>query len=175
MATRRAEQCLPVTSGKRHIFHPGIGRDLANLRELKHLSQGQVALRGKGRISKGTLKAIETGRVKNPDPDHLRALAGIYGVPFNVVAEPFVRANYGPDLVRQSEDQESQLPLKGQAHDPVAARLFQLESENKELRSALEKITRVAHKLVQIAKVGEQGDSVADTRPARRRRHRETG
>lgn len=177
MPTKGIQHSEAMASGKRQIFHAEVGRSLAKLREEKQLSQGQVALRSKGKISEGTLKGIETGRIKNPDPDHLRTLAAIYGVPFRTIAQPFIEANYGPDLVRHDRDQQSgsSSHVGDSQNESVAARILTLESENTELRTAFNEVANVAGRLVQIAKVSEQGDPAADTRPARSRRDRKTG
>jgi transcriptional regulator with XRE-family HTH domain len=163
LSTTRAEQFEPVTSGKRQKFHREIGRELAKLRKLKNLSQGQVALRGRGKITEGTLKAIETGRVKNPDPDHLRALAAIYGVPFAVVADPFIRANYGSDLARHDRDRKS--GSSSHVGDPIddatAARIQRLEEDNATLRSALDQTEDVARQLGVLATHLSEGREAA--------------
>jgi transcriptional regulator with XRE-family HTH domain len=167
----------PMASGTRPIFHRAIGESLAKLRTERGLSQMQVEIASKGRLRAGTLKSIETGRIKNPDPDHLREMSRIYGVKFDRIAEPFLVANYGRDLVRHFGDQQSDLSVtkEGAANVPAAARVFELESDNERLRDALAKVQNVASQLVQIAKVGVEGDSTATARSGRSRRDRKTG
>lgn len=179
LLTGAVEQFVPMASGKRQIFHPEIGRDLAKLRELKQLSQGQVALRGKGKITEGTLKAIETGRVKNPDPDHLRTLATIYGVPFRVIAEPFVLANYGRDLIRQTGDQQSgsSSTVGDSPDETVAARLEleQLRERVAQYDQEVRKMRTLADDVFQTAIALEEVRVAAKAASPRRRHDRKTG
>lgn len=152
-----------MASGKRPIFHAEIGRSLANLREERGLSQMQVEIASGGKLRAGTLKSIETGRIKNPDPDHLRVLARIYKVGFERMAEPFLIANYGRDLTRHFGDQQSgsSSHVGDQTHDAAEARMElerlrllvgQYEKEAREVRTATDAIVRVALRLEKIRK-----------------------
>lgn len=123
----------------------------------------QVEIASNGKLRAGTLKSIETGRIKNPDPDHLRALARIYKVGFERIAEPFLVANYGRDLTRHFGDQSSGSSSNegDQIDDPVATRMElerltelvnKYEAEAREVRTATDAIVRVALRLEQIRK-----------------------
>lgn len=165
---------LAMGSGKRPIFHKEIGENLAKLRTDRGLSQMQVEIASKGRLRAGTLKSIETGRIKNPDPDHLRELARIYNVTLQTLAQPFLVANYGRDLVRHAVDQQSESSshVGDQAHDPASTRMElerlrtlvgKYETEAREVQVATDAIAKVALHLGNLAQI----QSVARKKPKR--------
>lgn len=156
--------------GSRRIFHAEIGARLAKLRSDNGLTQGEVEHRSKGAVNKNTLKSIEAGRIENPNPDVLRELARLYKVPFREIALPFIEANYGSDLVRQSGDQQS-------SDDAAATRMEierlrelvgRYETEAREVRTATDAIVKVALRLETLRKT-QGGESHG------RRRDRKVG
>ena len=85
----------------RNLYHPELGQYFRALRESRGWSQRSRALLAARKrhlpIEATPLSWLETGRTKNPDPELLRALATLYGVPFAEVAREVIRHTYAID------------------------------------------------------------------------------
>lgn len=82
----------------RPIFHADFGRYLIGLREAHGWSQSDAARYGHKQnplLTRQVLLHLEAGKTKDPDPEVLKALAALYGVPYVDVAGRFVALRYG--------------------------------------------------------------------------------
>lgn len=165
-----------MASVKRRIFHHEIGARLAKLRDRKGLTQGQVELLSKGGVKKNTLKSIEAGRIENPNPETLRTLARVYGVPFAEIALPFIEANYGLDLIGHADERRS--PLLNERGSDVPAsdvETRRLESQYRELVTATAAIASQLFDLAAVHGADAQGKAARTTQSGARRRARKAG
>lgn len=154
---------VDMARGARPVFHQETGHWLMKLREGRGLSLRQVEILSKGRVKKGTLTSIESGRVKHPDDSLLREIARIYEWDYREIALRFITGNYGRDLARHFGDQQSGLPLNdGALTDDTAAARMEIErlrtlvdkyqKEAREVRSVADSLARVALNLEEIRK-----------------------
>ncbi len=104
----------------RPVFLPQLGAFLVELRDEHGWKQSQaadVARRRRITLSYNTLRWLEEGRIKNPDPDALRAIAKLYGVSYEEVVRKCVRESFGIRLEatesepRATADDFVRLPL----------------------------------------------------------------
>jgi transcriptional regulator with XRE-family HTH domain len=98
----------------RPIFHKEFGVFLAKLREEKTgWSQSDAARFGAKHsplLTRQVILHLEAGKTKDPEPEVLRALATLYGVPYEDIARRFIAQRYSirmGDLIRHSNDQGS--------------------------------------------------------------------
>ncbi len=66
---------------------PTIGEIVRRLRQQRRLSQRQVTIQSRGAISSGWLGSLESGRIANPHPARLRALAELLGTTLAAIYE----------------------------------------------------------------------------------------
>ena len=156
----------------------GFGANLRSRREAAGLQSNELAARL--RVKPPVISKWELTSIMPESPTLLRLAkalnCSVDELLIGVDAE-YDKLLANRDLTRQTGDQKSALPPRtGGAHDSTAAtRVFELEQENGKLRTALEKVSDVASQLIQIAKVGIEGDRAAEARPGGRRRDRKTG
>ena len=91
---------IAVVARLRPIFHPELAAFLKGLREARGLGQRQAAniaqSRGLTALTHGVLFNLENGKTKKPNPEALRALAVLYGIPHEDLLARFAEATYGP-------------------------------------------------------------------------------
>ena len=86
---------------QRPTFHAKIGAFLVRLREMKGWSQRKtvtVARQSGIALSLGSLRFLEEGKTKHPDRVLLAGIAALYDVPFELLVQRFVEANYGIEV-----------------------------------------------------------------------------
>ncbi|MGV3518180.1 helix-turn-helix domain-containing protein [Luteitalea sp.] len=99
---------MPNTT--RPVFHAGIGAKLVRARQAKNWDSqsgaAQIAVVQKKLwlLKLSTLRALEEGRIKNPDPDLLRQVATLYDMDYAELARDFFEANYGVTGERSVEE-----------------------------------------------------------------------
>ena len=111
-------------NAQRPTFHAEIGAFLVHLRQMKGWSQRKTVNMARQRgimLSLGSLRFIEEGKTKYPDRALLAGIAALYDVPFELLVQRFVEANYGVEVRVRAE---------GEAHaiDPTLARVMDLET-----------------------------------------------
>lgn len=99
------QQCQQVgvtitdVTRSRPRFHEEIGNFLIALRDERGWSLRQAAAiakqKGLNALTRQILLRLEHGQVKNPEVDVLRALATLYGVPYQDVAQRFIERIFG--------------------------------------------------------------------------------
>lgn len=118
-----------MTVAQRPTFHAEIGAFLVHLRQMKGWSQRQTVNMARQRgiaLSLGSLRFLEEGKTKHPDRTLLAGVAALYDLPFELLVQRFVEANYGVVvLVRATGTSPS--PDTG-AVDPTLARVIDLEA-----------------------------------------------
>lgn len=167
----------------RPVFHPDIGKFLADRREEKGWTQRQaidIAQRRGIALGLGPLRFLELGRTKYPDADLLRAVAKLYGLSFDKLAQRFAEANYGVlfDLPGHGSDQESRRPLDGGTlDDPIAigVELRTLREQVKQYEKEASEVRTVTDSLVRSVLALEKIKPTTERKPSRRRRDRKVG
>ena len=85
--------------GTRPVFHPKIGDFFTGLRESKGWTQRQAEHIAKRKrltaLTRQVLWRLEKGKTKNIEPEKLRQLAVLYGVPYEQLLERFIPQRYG--------------------------------------------------------------------------------
>ena len=79
------------------MFLPELGEYFRTLREKPGWNQRQavdISRRRGVTISYNTLRWIEDGKIKNPEPRDLRALASLYGVSYEEVVGSYTREKF---------------------------------------------------------------------------------
>lgn len=75
---------------ERPVFHPEFGGNLRELREQRKWTQRRAAAialqKGHAALTRQILIRLENGQVKNPEPEVLRAVAGLYNLPYEPLA-----------------------------------------------------------------------------------------
>lgn len=87
---------------KRPIFHAQFGEYLAGLREAKGWNQSDAARFGVKKsklLTRQVLLHLEAGKTKDPKPDVLRAVALLYGVPYEQIAAKHVACRFGEGVL----------------------------------------------------------------------------
>lgn len=83
----------------RPVFHPEIGLFFKGLREKRGWTQRQAediaARRNLASLTRQVLWRLESGKVKNIEPDVLRDAATLYELPYTQVAARFIADRYG--------------------------------------------------------------------------------
>ena len=82
---------------KRPVFLPELGEYLRTLREEHGWNQLQavdIARRRRITLSYNTLRWIEDGKIKNPEPGTLKALSALYGVAYEGVVAKYSREKF---------------------------------------------------------------------------------
>lgn len=110
---------------QRPTFHAEIGEFLVHLRRMKGWSQRKTVSVARQRglaLSLGSLRFLEEGKTKHPDRKLLEGVAALYDVPFVLLVQRFVEANYGVGVkVVEAEGEQ-------QASNPTLARVIELET-----------------------------------------------
>lgn len=154
----------------RPIFHPTIGAYLKHLRESRNWSQLQAVslARQKGlRLGVGQLRFLEDGLTKHPDAQLLQAVAGLYRISYWDLAQRFVAANYGRDLVWLDGDQQSGASPAGGASLAERRELQQLRDEFEEYKAAHAAIVIAARRVLVAAAAGGEGGGADKQEPDR--------
>lgn len=90
------------------VYAKELGDFFAGLREARGWTQSAAARAAKSAklnvLSRNVLLRLEEGKIKNPEPDVLRALAKLYLLPYDQILGRFVRARYGSDLPWQAKE-----------------------------------------------------------------------
>ncbi|HXG71479.1 MAG TPA: helix-turn-helix transcriptional regulator, partial [Gemmatimonadaceae bacterium] len=119
---------------KRPVFFPDLGDYFRALRLAKGLGFNQAVehahQRGMAGLTKQVLFGLEHGQTKDPEPDALRAVADLYGVPYRDVVARVSGAKYRCDLIGHAGEGTSNL-TKGGADVPASdqAHIRGLEAE----------------------------------------------
>ena len=106
----------------RPVFLPELGAYLVELRDAHGWKQSQaadVARRRRIVLSYNTLRWLEEGRIKNPDPDALRAVAKLYSVSYEEVVRKCVRESFGIRL--EAAESEPRATVDGVVMLPLLA------------------------------------------------------
>jgi transcriptional regulator with XRE-family HTH domain len=87
---------------QRPVFHSELGAYFTRLRQERGWTQRQTAAiarqKNMSAIGRQTVWRLETGKVKNPDEDVLRAIATLYGVTYEDLVARCVEAQYGIEM-----------------------------------------------------------------------------
>jgi transcriptional regulator with XRE-family HTH domain len=153
----------------RPVFHEQIGQFFTSLREEKGWTQRQaadIARRRRLRLSKNVLWRLETGKVKNPEPDVLRAVAALYEKPYEDIAGRIIAQRYGfviesGDLVRPGTEAGSETSPGGADVPASARRIAELESELEGYKARWGEMQTLAKSLFQLAVRGKEGRAAA--------------
>jgi transcriptional regulator with XRE-family HTH domain len=161
---------------KRPTFHPDLGRFFAGLREERGWSQRQAAAIAKRRdvsLNYNAIWRLETGKIKNPEPEVMRAIAQLYELEYADVVQRFIGVRFGLTSPVRSTDQGSVLSTGGAPGVPASDAVSRLESIRErdqtlsgEVRDAIRRLTRIATTLEEEA----AADSTAAASGARRDR-----
>jgi transcriptional regulator with XRE-family HTH domain len=186
------KQSAPTISvvRKRSGIHPEIGRLFRQLREDKGWGLRQAARLAGARsltlLTMNSLGFLERGATKNPDPELLKEVATLYGVPYEKVAGEYVRVRYwiervrygidsaGTDLIRQTGDQGSDLS-KGERSDvPAQPAPSRVQHEYDTLLTAAVDVAfhlskMLAERGVDVAAVAHDAATGTGKRPIRKR------
>ena len=117
----------------RPTFHAELGAFFVHLRRMKGWSQRKATLMARQRgiaLSLGSLRFLEEGKTKHPDRGLLEGIASLYDVPFEMLVQRFVEANYGVDVKVASSDAPN-------AANPTLERVIELESRVARYQSTL--------------------------------------
>lgn len=91
---------------QRPVFHERYGQDLKALREAHGWSVQQAVNLAIGKGHRGLtwnkLTWLESGKTKLPDRDTLEAIAAIYELRYEELAEHYIQANYGTEVFRRA-------------------------------------------------------------------------
>lgn len=154
----------------RPVFHPQIGAYLKHLRESRNWSQLQAVslARQKGiRLGVGQLRFLEEGLTKHPDAHLLQAVAALYRISYWDLAQRFVTANYGRDLVWLDDDQQSGASPAGGVSLAERRQLQQLRDEFEEYKAAHAAIVVAARRVLVVAAAGGEGGGADKEEPDR--------
>ncbi|HYE86530.1 MAG TPA: helix-turn-helix transcriptional regulator [Vicinamibacterales bacterium] len=161
----------------RPVFHPKLGQLFAGCRAAKGWSVQQAVNMAHGRkhtaLTPNRLRWLEEGRTKAPDQDVLRAVCDIYGLDYREIATAFIEANYGRDLVRHLEDQQSgaggtDVPASARRIAQLEQRIKDYETTFREMQGALTTLSSIAVRL-------HENENPGNKTAARHKRHRKTG
>lgn len=123
---------------QRPTFHAEIGAFLVHLRQMKGWSQRKTVNLARQRgiaLSLGSLRFLEEGKTKSPDRELLAGIAALYDVPFELLVQRFVAANYGVE-VRVRAPGTGRSPETG-GSDPTLARVIDLETRVAKYQSTI--------------------------------------
>ena len=129
----------------RPTFHGEIGQYLVGLRRSQSWSQRQAVTIARRRglpVSLGSLRFLEQGKTKHPDRALLVAIATLYEVPFELLVQQFVRANY--NVTVRVTRLEGDSTARNQSNiDPVLERLSILEHRVAQYESTLGELRHI--------------------------------
>ena len=134
-------------AAKRPTFHSNIGAFLAHLREIKGWSQRKTVNVARERgiaLSLGSLRFLEEGKTKYPDRALLAGIAALYDVPFELLVQRFVEANYGVEVrVRATGAEPSR---ESDVVDPTLTRVIDLESRVAKYQSTISELRDIVER-----------------------------
>jgi transcriptional regulator with XRE-family HTH domain len=134
-------------AAKRPTFHSNIGAFLAHLREIKGWSQRKTVNVARERgiaLSLGSLRFLEEGKTKYPDRALLAGIAALYDVPFELLVQRFVEANYGVEVrVRATGAGPSR---ESDVVDPTLTRVIDLESRVAKYQSTISELRDIVER-----------------------------
>lgn len=159
-------------------FLPDFAKFLVDAREAHGWKQAQaadIAVRRRLQVGYQSLRWLEEGKIKNPEPELIQAVAKLYGLPYEGVLARLLSERYKlvideSDLLRHSMDQQSG-HQEGRPDVPASAtaRILELESELREFKTKWSDVQDVARRLFSIAVTGDQGAAAPKTQAGRRR------
>ena len=94
----------------RPVFLPKLGGYLRSLRESRGWNQLQtvdMARRRRVTLSYNTLRWIEDGKIKNPEPEALKAMSVLYGVSYEDLVSSYARERFGFQRGSNSEPESA--------------------------------------------------------------------
>ena len=94
----------------RPVFLPELGTYFVELRDAHGWKQSRaadIARRRRIALSYNTLRWIEDGKIKNPEPEALRALATLYGVSYQEVVRKYVQERFRVQLAEVESGPQS--------------------------------------------------------------------
>jgi transcriptional regulator with XRE-family HTH domain len=131
---------------QRPTFHPEIGAFLVHLRQMKGWSQRRAVSVARQRgiaLSLGSLRFVEEGKTKYPDRVLLAGIASLYDVPFEMLVQRFVEANYGVEIqVRASGTSSSE----SATFNPTLARVMELEARVAKYQSTIGELRSIVER-----------------------------
>ena len=132
---------------QRPTFHAEIGAFLAHLRQMKGWSQRKTVSMARQRglaLSLGSLRFLEEGRTKYPDRVLLAGVAALYDVPFELLVQRFVEANYGVEVrVRGAGSGPSP---ESNVFDPTLSRVMDLETRVAQYQSTISELRDIVER-----------------------------
>lgn len=140
----------------RPTFHADVGEFLAHLRRLKGWSQRkaiQVARQRGLKLSLGSLRFLEEGKTKHPDRALLEGVATLYEVPFEMLVQRFVEANYGVG-VKVTIGEGAARPA-----DPTLARVLDLETRVAQYQSTITELRIIVDRATHRRSSSRRNDS----------------
>lgn len=121
----RGSQCITVRRydgagvRQRRVFHPELATFFTKLREARGIGFRQAvalaARRGLSALTHQTLRGLEKGTTKNPEPEVLQALARLYAIPYEEVLTRYIDCRY------RTVDHESEALSAELEHGQVVA------------------------------------------------------
>lgn len=150
---------------RRPVFLKELGGFLEQLREDREWTlRGAASMAARRKLTPVTYQVLfrlEKGQTKNPKPEVLKAVADLYGIPYETLVGHFSEQRYGignaPLLHATNSD--AMPPPGGLVDDrsPSARRLAELERRLAEYESAFASLREVTKRLVEIAAIGKEG------------------
>lgn len=183
VATAQSAVTIVGVVGKRRVFSKDLGEYFVSLRAEKGWKQSQAAdiasRREIRRLSYQTLRGLEEGKTKNPDPSTLRAIAKLYEKSYEEVVARVVANRYGinlgdtvkgRDLIRPAAAGDSEASAGGPDVSLAPRVLAEREQALRRiLQNAKSQIAELALRLE------EEIDATASPAAKGRRRARKTG
>lgn len=100
---------------ERPIFLKELGDFFASLREGRGWTQSDAARYAKqkqlGGLSRNVILRLEAGKIKNPEPGTLRAVALLYDLSYDATVKEYTRVRFGIDGPRLSKAGSTVAPL----------------------------------------------------------------
>lgn len=104
------------------------------------------------RLSLGSLRFLEEGKTKHPDRSLLESIATLYDVPFEMLVQRFVEANYGVGVKVQG----SEAPTSA---NPTLSRVIELESRVAQYQSVMGALRDIVERAPDTDGLPERKDS----------------
>lgn len=139
----------------RPTFHAELGAFFVHLRRMKGWSQRQATTMARERgasLSLGSLRFLEEGKTKHPDRALLEGVATLYDVPFEMLVQRFVEANYGVDVKVAGAEAPT-------AANPTLERVIELESRVARYESTLGELRDIVERARDAGSLPERKDS----------------